>query len=111
MRGLTASPPHAPPLSSGAGHEIIVIAAKIKRRIFLIVLRIAFTVLMDNRIALSRLSEGFKLSSMCDDYEDDSLDEIEELFSIIPAIDTSDDDEDEESQYEDLDDERFDIDF
>ncbi len=87
------------------------IAAIMKKRNFLIVRRIVFPLLLSNHIALSRLSEGFKLSSMCDDYEDDSLDEIEELFSIIPAIDTSDDDEDEESQYEDLDDERFDIDF
>ena len=50
---------------------------------------------------------------MCiDDYDDDTLDEIEELFSYIPSIDTgSDEDKEEETQYEDLDDEQFDIDF
>lgn len=50
---------------------------------------------------------------MCiDDYDDDTLDEIDELFSYIPSIDTgSDADKEEETQYEDLDDEQFDIDF
>ncbi|MBO8468576.1 MAG: hypothetical protein IAA72_02175 [Spirochaetes bacterium] len=50
---------------------------------------------------------------MCiDDYDDDTLDEIDELFSYIPSIDTGiDEDKEEETQYEDLDDEQFDIDF
>ena len=50
---------------------------------------------------------------MCiDDFDDDTLDEIDELFSYIPSIDTgSDGDKEEETQYEDLDDEQFDIDF
>lgn len=47
---------------------------------------------------------------MCIEDEDDSLEEIEELYIIIPEINT-DDGEEEESQYEDLDDEEFDIDF
>lgn len=52
---------------------------------------------------------------MCiDDFDDDTLDEIDELFSYIPSIDTGSDEdkeEEEETQYEDLDDEQFDIDF
>ena len=51
---------------------------------------------------------------MCiDNYDDDTLDEIDELFSYIPSIDTGSDEdkEEEETQYEDLDDEQFDIDF
>ena len=47
---------------------------------------------------------------MCIEDEDDSLEEIEELYTIISEINT-DDGEEEESQYEDLDDEEFDIDF
>ena len=47
---------------------------------------------------------------MCIEDEDDSLEEIEELYTIIVEINT-DDGEEEESQYEDLDDEEFDIDF
>ena len=47
---------------------------------------------------------------MCIEDEDDSLEEIEELYTIMSEINT-DDGEEEESQYEDLDDEEFDIDF
>ncbi len=46
---------------------------------------------------------------MCID-DDDELEEIEELYTIIPAIDV-DGEDDGERQYEDLDDEEFDIDF
>ncbi len=50
---------------------------------------------------------------MCfEDFEsDDDGEEFEELFSIIPDTSSADDDEECESQYEDLDDEKFDIDF
>ena len=47
---------------------------------------------------------------MCFDDDDYELEEMEELYTITPVIDT-DAADDEVSQYEDLDDEQFDIDF
>ena len=46
---------------------------------------------------------------MC--FEDDEDDDVEELFSIIPDVDGNATDDGEESEYDDLDDEIFDIDF
>ena len=48
---------------------------------------------------------------MC--FEDDEIDDdIEELFSIIPDVEGNvTGEEDTESEYEDLEDEKFDIDF
>ena len=46
---------------------------------------------------------------MC--FEDDEDDDVEELFSIIPDVDGNAIDDGEESEYDDLDDEIFDIDF
>ena len=47
---------------------------------------------------------------MC--FEDDEYDDdIDELFSIIPDVESIAADDGEESEYEDLDDEVFDIDF
>ena len=46
---------------------------------------------------------------MC--FEDDEYDDVEELFSIIPDVDGNATDDGEESEYDDLDDEIFDIDF
>lgn len=47
---------------------------------------------------------------MC--FEDDEYDDdIYELFSIIPDVESNAADDGEESEYEDLDDEVFDIDF
>ena len=52
-----------------------------------------------------------KGTDMC--FEDDEIDDdIEELFSIIPDVEgNASGDEDTESEYEDLEDEEFDIDF
>lgn len=44
-------------------------------------------------------------------FEDDEDDDVEELFSIIPDVDGNATDDGEESEYDDLDDEIFDIDF
>ena len=47
---------------------------------------------------------------MC--FEDDEYDDdIDELFSIIPDVESNAADDGEEGEYEDLDDEVFDIDF
>ena len=46
---------------------------------------------------------------MC--FEDDEDDDVEELFSIIPDVDGNATDDGKESEYDDLDDEIFDIDF
>ena len=47
---------------------------------------------------------------MC--FEDDGYDDdIDELFSIIPDVESNAADDGEKSEYEDLDDEEFDIDF
>ena len=48
--------------------------------------------------------------SMWPDDDDEAVEEIEELYTITPVIDT-DDEDDADPQYEDLDDEEFDIDF
>ena len=52
-----------------------------------------------------------KGTDMC--FEDDEIDDdIEELFSIIPDVEgNASGEEDTESEYEDLEDEEFDIDF
>lgn len=52
-----------------------------------------------------------KGTDMC--FEDDEIDDdIEELFSIIPDVEgNASGDEDTESEYKDLEDEEFDIDF
>ena len=47
---------------------------------------------------------------MWPDDDDEAVEEIEELYTITPVIDT-DDEVDADPQYEDLDDEEFDIDF
>ncbi len=46
---------------------------------------------------------------MCFDDDDEAVEEFEELYTIIPEVDT--DPSDVESEYEDMEDEKFDIDF